>query len=520
MKDKTYVIEPYKLFSKSLLWQLNRNFYQEKGLDAWRNDGSVPFHLTSNAMVGKTYAELIFAYLKDVSIEYTPEQTLYILELGAGHGRLAFHILKHLDRLTEQSALKLPSYCYVLSDISEDNLTFYSQHSQFNSYFDKGVLDIAYFDAVESKELHLRLSDKRFSLGEIDLPLIAIANYFFDSIPTDLFHIKNTQVSSCSVALESNLDPKEQNEVDLIENLDLAFQSTPIKGNFYSETILNEILEEYKHLVFDTYLFFPHKGVLCMDVLRQFSPKGLMLLTMDKGYHQIHNLENINFPEIIKHGSFSVWVNYHALQSYCQKMAGFSLFPSASTFYSQLGCFFISPMETKFPETTAAYQKFVDDFGPDDFNGIKRMAYKNVASLNLPEILSLLRLSCHDNGLFTNFLPRIKQVAQRITFKEREGLKKAMDRTWNMYFFLEEKQDLAYEIGGILYDLGFYQDSLQYFQCSIEQYGIKPDILYNKILCLYQLREDKLFVATLQKGKKMFPAFEEFAHLDQLDLNA
>ena len=151
MEHKKHLIDPIKPFSESLIWQLNRDYYQETGIDAWRK-GIVPHNLTSNSMVGKTYAELIFAFLKDLAAKGQMNETIYILELGAGHGRLAFHILKHLERLVNHVGLQLPKYCFVLSDIVEDNLNFFLTHPQFQIYFEKGILDVAYFDMPGEKE--------------------------------------------------------------------------------------------------------------------------------------------------------------------------------------------------------------------------------------------------------------------------------------------------------------------------------------------------------------------------------
>jgi SAM-dependent MidA family methyltransferase len=86
-----------KPFHDSMIWQLNRDYYQDIGIDAW-SSGEVPHNITSNSFVGKTYAALIFAMLKDLARKEKLD-TVYILELGTGHGRLAFHVLKHLEKM-------------------------------------------------------------------------------------------------------------------------------------------------------------------------------------------------------------------------------------------------------------------------------------------------------------------------------------------------------------------------------------------------------------------------------------
>ena len=127
--------------------------------------------------------------------------------MGAGHGRLAFHILKHLERLVGHVGWELPKYCFVLSDIVEENLNFFLDHPQFQSYFEKGILDVAYFDAIEGKELELRYSKKTILPESLNQPLLVLANYFFDSIPMDLFYFKDKEIFTCSVSLESSENP-------------------------------------------------------------------------------------------------------------------------------------------------------------------------------------------------------------------------------------------------------------------------------------------------------------------------
>lgn len=519
MSDIHFEVESKKPFAESLIWQLNRDFYDQEGTGAW-SKGLVPHHLTSSSMVGKTYAELILGLLKDLANKGAIQEKVYLLELGAGHGRLAFHILKHLGRLIEQSQLELPEYCYVLSDFSEDNLTFFQNHSQFQAYYESGLLDFAFFDVIESKEIHLRHADIKISPKDLNQPLLVIANYFFDSIPNDLFHFNNTKVSSCGVSLQTAEDPKEMDTMGLIKKIQLDFHLEPIKLPFYENKVLNEILEHYRHSIFNSYLFFPKKGLECIDNLRQLSQKGVMLLSMDKGYHEMHDLENAAEPDMITHGSMSFWVNYHAFGAYCEKMGGKAFFPQYSTYHLELGCLLFLPDADSYIETNTAYQRFVDDFGPDDFTGMKKFTYKHIANMSLSEMIGILRLSAYDSTLFIKVLPRIKQVYRQITFNDRNRLAQTMHQTWNMYFTINESKDLAFEIAGMLYGLGYYKEALTYFQHSVNIYGETPDMFYNKALCHYQLREDSLFLETVKDANLAFPGYDKFKYLDKLDLGA
>ena len=277
MEKQRFEVEAMKPFSESLIWQLNRDFYDAVGMDAWR-EGAVPHHLTSNSIVGKTYAELIFGFLKDLALKGQTSERVYVLELGAGHGRLAFHILKHLERLIANTNVLLPPFCYVLSDIVEANLVFWDEHPQLQDYFERGVLDIAYFDGVASKELVLRRAKKTIVAQALNQPIITLANYLFDSIPNDLFHIRNGRMEECWVALETKEDPAEMDSETLLKNMELAYYKRDVDFPFYEDREMDAVLDAYKKLVFNTYLLFPHLGLKCVRNLRNLSKNGLFLI--------------------------------------------------------------------------------------------------------------------------------------------------------------------------------------------------------------------------------------------------
>jgi len=519
MGNALFEIESAKPFSESLIWQINQNYYKNKGIDAWRH-GEVPHNLTSSSMVGKTYAEIIFAFLKDLAAKGQTKNTVYILELGAGHGRLAFHILKHLEKLVGNIGLDLPPYCYVLSDIVEDNLSFFEEHPQFQSYHKKGLLDVTYFDATESQVLDLRYANKKISSNDLEQPILVLANYFFDSIPSDLFHFKDQIISTCSLKLESKVNPEGLDEASLLKQLKTSYTHTLMDKPYYKNKTYNEILEEYRKVLLNTYLFFPQKGLQCLQNIQTLSKKGLMIISMDKGTHEIRSLQNKQEPDMVTHGSFSFLVNYHALGSYCHKQGGLVHFPTSSNSAIEVACLLFLEDSKSYMHTTQAYQRYINDYGPDDFNTLKMFSYRHVTTMSLDEIIALLRLSAYDSTLFLNFLPRIKQLAKRVSFDQRTDLANTMHATWNMYFTLNEPKDLAFEIGGLLYQLGYFSAALEYFQYSIQRYGHTADGYYNRALCHYQLREDDQFKELVKEANALFPTYKALEHLNSLDLGA
>ena len=82
--------------SHSHLWQSQKEYFIQHGVEAWRQN-IVPSYVKTNPFIAQAYAQVVFGYLDDI-LQQNPDgdldQSFYILELGAGSGRFAFHFLK------------------------------------------------------------------------------------------------------------------------------------------------------------------------------------------------------------------------------------------------------------------------------------------------------------------------------------------------------------------------------------------------------------------------------------------
>lgn len=522
MDEKKYILESNVPFAESIIWKINQAYYQEAGLDAW-SDGVVPHAMTSSAFVGKTYAALILGHLKDISSkqaeQLSSDEKVYIIELGAGHGRLAFHILSQLDYMIAMETMKLPDYCFVLTDIVESNLQFFQNHPQFKSYLDQGKLDVAFLDGTLSKEIKLRNSDNTVSPKSLSYPIIALANYFFDSLPNDLFKIENQKATACNISISSALDPANIPVAELIPSLETSINESE-EHQYPSDSFLEVITREYAQSIEQSYILIPRLATECIENLKDLSDKGLMLISMDKGYNELKDLQGRPKPELINHGSFSVYVNYHALDRYCNLSNGKSLFASNSDFSLKLACMMFLPDPDSYTETLKAYQGSVNNFGPDEFIAIQKFVFRNRKDLSLVELMSSMRLADYDSTLFLNLLPHIKEHAEKLTMDEHKRLSECLSKVGANYFAIHEPVDISYELGGLQYDLGLYEDALRSFEKSSLFSGEMVDLYYNKILCHYQLRQDEAFVKMLAEAKGAFPTSEKFAALEKLDLSA
>ena len=144
------LLEPFKPYAASMLWALQRQYFEEMGMEAWRL-GEVPHYVTSNPRHARAYAATIMGLYRDLRSMAGAEAVLEpipILELGAGSGRMAFYILRQLEELCADEGIALDQFRYILTDFTQRNLDCWRVHPRFASYIERGLLDIALVDAT------------------------------------------------------------------------------------------------------------------------------------------------------------------------------------------------------------------------------------------------------------------------------------------------------------------------------------------------------------------------------------
>ena len=311
-------LEENQRLSQSLLWQHERNFFDQQGIQAW-NSGAVPHYVTSNPTIARAYANVILAHLRDwlQSGSLDPSQPLYILELGAGCGRFAFHCLGYLQRHLPHLGAALPPVVYLMGDFAQRNLDYWQAHSHLQPFRESGLLDFAQVDASEIPSLTPLLSGQTLTADTLANPLIAIANYFFDCLPQDAFAIQDGRLheSLITLSLAENSEFGNQNaelngeyHPELLDQLEIRFTDRPTDPEgYYEDADWNQILANYQANLTDTALLFPCTALRCLQQLHQLSQGHLLFLSADKGTSRLQDLLDRPRPGLSRPGSgFSI----------------------------------------------------------------------------------------------------------------------------------------------------------------------------------------------------------------------
>src|SRR5919109_2113756 len=129
-----YVLEAAVPLARSMVWQLQRTFYADQGIEAWSRS-KVPQSVTTSPLIARAYAHIVDGYLRDIQPSLDPREPVYILELGAGSGRFAYRFLKALPPSHHQRIV------YVMTDASPSVIEFWRDNPRLRSFVDTGVLD-------------------------------------------------------------------------------------------------------------------------------------------------------------------------------------------------------------------------------------------------------------------------------------------------------------------------------------------------------------------------------------------
>jgi tetratricopeptide (TPR) repeat protein len=525
MDDNLFVLEGYRPLSRSLLWQLQRRYFEQQGLEAWRQ-GTVPHYITSNPFIANAYSKVVFGFLRDCATAaadppnpaFPPldlSQPIYLLELGAGSGRFAYHFLKKFLPFFTHSTLRHLPIRYVMSDFAEQTVKGWLAHPYLRPFVEQGYLDFARFDAEQDETIHLHVSGETLAPDTLRNPLLVLANYFFDGIPQDAFYVKDGRLRESQVRL---LVPQTEAEADLndpalLERVKMAYQRRPVNPPYYHDPDLDEILFSYPLLLDDTAVMFPCSGIRCIRRLRHLANGRLLLLSGDKGYHHLDLLFGRQEPGISFHGSFSLMVNYHSLGRYVLNEGGQVLHISRRHVNLDVAAFLFGELPGGYAETKLAFDQAIEQAGPDDFFTFKKGIEPHYNELTLEQALAHLRLSGWDATIFLGCLPVLLDNAPSATPALRQDLRQAIHNVWDTYFPMGEVMDVAFYMGAMLHGMAFFEEALYFFEESQRLYGRDARALYNMALCHYGLKSWEVALDYCRQTLALDPEFEQAAKL-------
>jgi hypothetical protein len=426
--------------SQSPVWQQQRAFYEDRASEAF---AEIPHAAVDNPWVAAAYARVIAGFLRDQ--ELVPEEPLYVLELGAGAGRFAHGLARELER---------HELVYVLTDFASSQLEDWARHPGLeDERFDFARVDL-------TQPIRPALRRRGVTLSRTANPLVVVANYVFDSLPADAFAVKDGVLAECVV--DGNF----------------RFSRRPAAG--YGDDDLDALLEHYRTALDDTVFTLPVTALSALRQLRELAGGRLLVLAADKSLNTEESLAYRAAPEPARHGgAFSLMVNMHALGVYARRHGGELLHGGDRHEALDVAALaFGAGVETR-----AAYAEAIGRFGPGDLATLTVGVERAADALSVGEIVALLRLSGWDATTLHGVLGALREKAAEADPATQEDLRFALYEIYDRHFAVPGDPDLPFAIGLLLYELGDYEDAIEFFEASLEQHGHDPATEKNIQLC-------------------------------------
>jgi tetratricopeptide (TPR) repeat protein len=482
------MLEQRQRLSKSVLWRLQRNYFERQGIEAWRS-GTVPHHITSSPFIVDAYARVVMGFLRDWTT-LDRGQPVHIVELGSGSGRFAYSFLKKFLDLQRNSVLNEIPVKYVMTDFTDSNIEHWRKHPSLLPLIKEGRLDFARFDLESDVQFELLQSGEILSTGTQRNPLVVIANYVFDSTPQDAFVAAEEKLSELLVTLTTPQQESDLADPHILSRVNISAAENPINGNYYDDPKWNQILLDYKQRLTDTSFLFPTSALHCIQNLHRLSSGRMLLLSADQGYSRDEVLKlGKGTPTFAFHGSFSMMVDYQIIGEYCRRLGARVLHPARASEHLNISAFMFGDVPGDFIETHQAYAEAIEKFGPDDFFTLKETFEELYDALTLEQILAFLRLSCWDYKRFRECLPALKKYLPEMTELQKQQLHEAIVKVWDSYLPIGEEGDLAFELGTFLLEMEFHEEAIAFLQRSVEIYGMAPGTAYNIAVCYCGLNQ-------------------------------
>lgn len=505
MSAQGTILEEGRRLSDSLLWKLQRRFFEVRKLRAW-SDGVVPHYVTSHPYLARAYGRLAVGFLRDWRDALDPREPVYCIELGAGAGRLGFHFLRQTLAVLELPAFRGLRLRYVMTDFSPGQLDELAGQPAFRPWIEDGVLDFALFDAEAPADLRLLHSGAVLSPGALRNPALVIANYVFDSIPQDVFLIENGELAETLVTLSTDHPAPDLDDPELLAQVRLDAAYVPVSGpEVYGEPALDRLLAEYRERLASTHLVFPCAALRCVELFRRLTGDRLLLLSADKGFVHEESLPGRGLPGFAIHGSISMLVNYHALARHVRHLGGTALYTRRRVCSLRICALALGRREEELAETRYAFDEAVEIQGPDDFFTIKKGMEQAYDALTAEQALAFLRFSGGDANIFLGLFPRLMALAPEMDEGVRRELCAVVRQVWEMFLPIGEERDLAFHLGLLLATADQYPEALDLFTQSLCLYGPDAATLYNVALCHYRLDQPGPALDAVQQALELQP---------------
>lgn len=459
--------------SQATLWREMNQAYEAEGPDIWRQ---VPFLATNNPCLADATADLILRYICELLDQgrASREQPFQILELGSGLGKFACHVLQRLEEAAPEHLPAGASWCYILSDRIEANITFWQEHPSFARFRQRGQVAFARFDLLADDGVWL--VEPGHPLIRNANPLILIANYVFDSTPQDCFQVQDGALRIGLVPRDLALPKGRPTNTHLrFADLGVTTQYVPWHPGTPANLIDN-LLERWPKSIQSGFVAFPTAALTGLHHHLEHWGDALLLIH-DKGYARYGDLYALEELSLTTHGDvFSAPLDLRNFAMLFEELGGDAWHPESESTLTQ-AVFALGPRLSDLPRTRAWLREQERNATPFDLvNLLPDTATFEL--LSLEHITTLFKLSHGEVELLGLLMGRIQTLLNQVPLARINGLLSCLPMIERRYFPLPMGADFHF-LAGLLYQTaGKNAEAIGYYLESLRLRGEREPLMY------------------------------------------
>jgi tetratricopeptide (TPR) repeat protein len=496
-----FCVEKDTRLFESRIWPLLEEYYQKASISAWNQ---IPFYPTSNPFIADVYADIILSCINDLGPLLNPREPLYILEMAAGSGCFSFYLLNELKKRQSYFArLKGLQLRYIMADFTEDNSLSWRQNPRFKPFLDEGMLQFGIFRPQD--DLTVRkcpaVANGGGAAGEILLsrgsssnPLIAIANYFFDSMKQDAFQIQNGKLKEARHSFSCKRD-SENPEAIKFEALQKSESYHDVASDYFEDARMNNVLASYRREFENASVLFPTGAFQCIANLLEISSGKLVLISSDKGFTDRTYVKGLREqPFVAHHGIFSYSVNYDAIRRYFEALGGSSLNTSDDNLsVSTAVNILLSGSDCPLEHLQYTFAEKVDRQNLINYLYFMQDLLTEVEPKKSNEILraclGFVQMCNYDPIVFCLCAPRIYASLETMNAFQERRLLTLLRRVRDNFYSVQQQYDVFYWVGRSYYGMNRLEEALKAFADSLLTFGESSSTLYYMAAC-YEVKQD------------------------------
>ena len=483
-------IQTLKPVKESMIWSLHQKFNENRGPGAWKED-LISEGSTSNCYTADTYAAIIAAFLRDLQADGNTAKPM-IIELGGGSGKFAWQFLNRLCNYQFGEEETIPEFTYMLTDPMAKCVEMWNETKRFHPLIKKGILEFGQF-AIESNP-SIRTPSGEIPASDLaDRPVVIIANYQFDALPTDLFRIKNHEIRRVLLGLDSEEEDFLSKPLKSFESLSERFSSRKLDGQPTQHAGINRIMRRYAKLDGDFYVNVPEESFRFLESFME-RETPMMMLAGDMAYAAPDEF-SLDSPFVFE-DYFAHYTNFDMFAELFRNKGGKVQFERQIDADFVCGAF-VHPGNgqsmARLSNTMRTAAQNLREFNPYDAHELDSLLKEWTEEASYRQIFAWLRFSKFDPSVAEKCLPLIvEELQQGHEDPDEELLHDCLMEAYRGYF-PDGSSPPTLDIGitQVLLAIKYDDEALELIEEGLEEFGPSPSRHYVHALALLRKRRKK-----------------------------